>query len=82
MSAFVVSDSCMQYCVSALNPDRASCEDADRLGRELFELNEKAVAYRYGHVQHPAPSEWRWKLTCPMMHARASLPADRQIPLL
>jgi hypothetical protein len=47
MSAFIVSEACMHKVVSALHDERASCEDCDRLGRELYAMNARAVAARY-----------------------------------
>jgi hypothetical protein len=67
MSAFVVRDATMQKVVSALRQDNESCEDADKLGRDLFALNEDAVDHRY--AAHPLVTprqgsdywDWTWR---------------------
>lgn len=79
MSAFVVSDRTMQVCVTALHNRQLACEDADKLGRDLFALNERAVNWRYDGVDKPdSPSGWEWKVTCPLVHGDG-IPVDRKL---
>jgi len=80
MSAYVVSRETMQTCVTALHDRHLSCEDADQLGRALFELNEKAVNCRYpnGPQDIGAEADWRWRVTCPMLDGYG-VPEDRKI---
>ena len=81
MSAFVVSDGTMQKVVTALCEDHESCEDADKLGRDLFRLNEAAVNHRYAACKHVTPQEgkgegWTWKVSGALRNCHR-VPVDR-----
>jgi len=68
MSAFIVSEACIHRCVAALLGDRESCEDGDRLGAELYVLNQRSVQARYpGDTTGYAdiPEGYRYKPTRP-----------------
>lgn len=82
MSAFVVSDRTMQRVVSAMKKLEGSCEDADQLGRDLFELNRQAVAHRYPQeatrILENDTAGWTWSVTCPLGDGRG-LPSDRTV---
>lgn len=81
MSAFIVSNRTMQRAVTALRNPNHTCEDADRLGRELYALNLQAVNHRYkgrhtpGEVIDP---EWTWNLTQPLT-GYGNIPEDMTI---
>ena len=81
MSAFIVSPETMQRCISALHKHEQPCEEADRLGRELFALNVKAVQYRY--PDSPVESlekwtQWTWRVSCPLIDGHG-MPDDRAV---
>ena len=83
MSAFIVSEETMQKVVSAMLASHEACEDADRLGRKLFALNESAVNYRYAARPQSEPqagdySAWSWRVTSPLRNSEG-VPQDRAI---
>jgi len=72
----------MQRCVSAMQKPNLACEDADQLGRDLYELNRQAVQCRY---PQDAPDEvpgavipdgWKWRVTS-VLHNGHGIPEDR-----
>ena len=66
MSAFIVSPETMQRCVTAMHDHTQSQQEADELGRCLYNLNREAVAHRYpsaGLDELPGgsiPKDWTW----------------------
>lgn len=70
MSAFVISRETMQVVVTALRDPNNAAEDADKLGRDLFALNERAVEWRYNQEADAEPSsyaDWIWRVASPLL---------------
>ena len=68
MSAFIVSDACMQKCVTAMLGPGDSCEYADELGDRLYAMNLEAVRVRYDDRSPDAlpgsgiPEAFKWRV--------------------
>ncbi len=63
MSAFIVSDRCMQNVVTAVgNDDNLTAEDRDNEGRALYEMNTRAVNARYPNRKPEEPPPFSWNV--------------------
>ena len=71
MSCFIVDEKTMQRVVTAMHNHSLPCEEADKLGRELWALNLRAWDHRYSKDKTTATdreivAEWTWRVTSPV----------------